>query len=114
MPRTAAETANILSNLYDENFANGSFEPFRISWPQLRSISAVTRLDDYFLKNIARELSGNERTLIPFDDFLLVVAEDDLSHYRKVPGRLLEQYLPDIQKAFLQNEDVPADEVEDE
>lgn len=94
MVRTTTETATILSDLYDENFANDSYEPFRITWPQLRSLAAVSRLDDSCLKDINTTLSETGHWLIPFDDFFLVVREHDLAHFRMVPDRVLEQYLP--------------------
>jgi hypothetical protein len=81
MKRTAAETAHILSALYDETFGRDSFEPFRITWPQLRSLAAVRRLNDTFLKDVSEELSESERCLIPFNEFLLVTGQQDLSHY---------------------------------
>ena len=99
MARTAAVTANILSDLYDETFGRDSFEPFRITWPQLRSLAAVPRLNDNYLNDISVALSETERTLIPFNEYLLVVSEQDFSHYRMVPDRLLEQYLPDARQA---------------
>ncbi|MDD2899550.1 MAG: hypothetical protein PHI31_12660 [Desulfuromonadaceae bacterium] len=98
MPRSAAETARILSDLYDENFATDSYEPFRITWPQLRSLGAVPRLDDAYLKDLNTTLSESGHSLLPFDEFFLVVKERDLAHYRMVPDRFLEQYLPDDSK----------------
>lgn len=95
MTRTAAETAHILSALYDETFGRDSFEPFRITWPQLRSLAAVRRLNDNYLKDISEALAESERCLIPFNEFLLVTGQQDLSHYRMVPDRLLEKLLPD-------------------
>jgi len=94
MARTATETARILSDLYDENFAKDTYEPFRITWPQLRSLGAVPKLDNAYLKDINTTLSESGHSLIPFDDFFLVAREQDLAHYRIVPDRFLEQYLP--------------------
>jgi len=110
MARTAAETANILSDLYDENFGRDEFEPFRISWPQLRSLSAVPRLSDDYLKEISVALSETDRTLIPCNDFLLITSEQDLSHYRMVPDRLLEQHLPDPNQIAEKDSDMYEDE----
>lgn len=64
MARTADETASILSDLYDETFGRDSFEPFRITWPQLRTLAAVPRLNDNFLKEVSETLSETEHTLI--------------------------------------------------
>lgn len=114
MARTAAETATILSDLYDENFANDSVEPFRISWPQLRSLAAVPRLDDSYLKEVNIALSESGPCLIPFDDFFLIARPQDVAHFRKVPGRVLEQYLPDAEEhGGDEHEGKDADESED-
>ncbi|MEI6208852.1 MAG: hypothetical protein WCP20_18900 [Desulfuromonadales bacterium] len=37
--------------------------------------------------------SKTDYGLIPFDDFLLFAKVSDLSHYRVVPDRILEQFL---------------------
>jgi hypothetical protein len=95
MARTAEETANILSDLYDENFRNESYEAFRITWPQLRSLAAVPCLNDKFLKEVSDILIESKYCLIPFNDFLFIAEEQDLSQYRMVPDRILEKYLPD-------------------
>ncbi len=95
MARTATETATILSDLYDETFANDPFEPYRITWPQLRSLAALPRLNDAYQKDIATTLSETGHTLIPCDDFFLIAKEHDLAHFRMLPDRVLEQYLPD-------------------
>lgn len=112
MARTAAETATILSDLYDEDFANDSYEPFRITWPQLRSLAAVPRLDDTYQKVLNTTLSESGHSLIPFDNFFLVVKEHDLAHYRMVPDRLLEQYLPVEQKETESSDDEDSDDDE--
>jgi len=96
MARSAAETANILSNLFDENFNHDDAEPFRITWPQLRSLSGVSRLSDSYIKDINTALSESRGDiLLPLNNFLLVTRERDLEHFRSVPDKLLEQYLPD-------------------
>jgi len=94
MARTAAATARILSDLYDETFRSETFEPYRITWPQLRSLAGVSRLEKSFLKEVSDALNEDDHCLIPFDDFLFFAAGGDLSHYRMVPDRLLEQHLP--------------------
>lgn len=96
MARTAEETATILSELFNENFNQDYAEPFRITWPQLRALSGVSRLSDTYLKAINIALSENsEDFLIPLNNFLLVTRERDLEHYRSLPDRLLEQHLAD-------------------
>ena len=111
MARTAEETASILNELYDENFKNDYAEPFRITWPQLRSLAAVTRLVDTYLKDINTSLSECGQYLIGFDEFFLVARERDLEHFRMVPDRLLEQYLPDGEDAG-ESEDDSDDDLE--
>lgn len=111
MARTAAETATILSDLYNENFAQDSYEPFRITWPQLRSLGAVPRLTDAYLKDLNTTLSESGHSLIPLDEFLLVVKEQDLAHYRMVPDRVLEQYLPD-ETVEIEDDDSDDDDIE--
>ena len=46
MARTAVETAGILSKLFDQNFGQDYSEPYRITYPQLRSLAAVPRLNE--------------------------------------------------------------------
>lgn len=97
MARTAVETANILSDLYDEDFRNESCEAFRITWPQLRSLAAVPRLDNTFLKEVSDVLAESDYCLIPFNDFLFFAEDRDLSQYRMVPDRIIEKFLPEIE-----------------
>lgn len=96
MARTAAETATTLSTLYDEFYGQDSFVPFRITWPQLRTLAAVPRLEESYIKEInTMFLENGQKTLIPLNNYLLVVRDWDMNDYRMVPDRLLEQYLPD-------------------
>ena len=94
MERTAEETASILISIYDESFANESYNHFRIGWPELRSIAGVARLTDEYLWEINQTLNESSYFLIPFDNFLLVALESDVSHVRAVPPRIVEDYLP--------------------
>jgi len=95
MTRTAEETARILSKLFHLSFDQDYDEPYRLTWPQLRSLAAVPRLSDAFLKEINAELSEYGRTLIVLNNSLLIARENDLDHYRLVPDRILEEFLPD-------------------
>ncbi|MEI6703629.1 MAG: hypothetical protein WCL71_08850 [Deltaproteobacteria bacterium] len=110
MSRTAEETASILTELYDENFKNDYAEPFRITWPQLRSLAAVSRLVDTYLKDINTSLSEYGQSLIPFDEFFLVARERDLEHFRMVPDRLLEQHFPDGKENAGESDDYSDDD----
>jgi len=112
MARTAAETASVLSDLYDENFGSDSYEPFRITWPQLRSLAAVPRLTDNYLKGLHADLTENGKALVTLDEFFLIVREKDLAHYRQLPDRLLEQYLPDDANAVEETDGTEDDDVE--
>lgn len=95
MARTAQETAKVLSDIYDESFANDSFEQFQIGWPELRSIAGVPKLTTVYLNQVNSHLCNLEMLLVVCDSFLLVARQQDLSHARTVPDRLVEQYLPD-------------------
>jgi len=93
MARSSVQTASILSELYNETFANDSYEPFRISWSDLRGIAGVTKLYPGYLHKVNQSLSESGNSLIQFDNFLLVTQENNVSHIRLVPPRIVEQYL---------------------
>lgn len=95
MARSAANTARILSCFYDETFANDSCEAFRINWSDLRGIAGVTKLTDGYLRRINLELNDSGYTMITFDNYLVVVQENDLAHIRLVPPRIVEEHLFD-------------------
>ena len=95
MARTAEETASILIGLYDESFAGDSFRPFRINWPELRSLAGIARLTDEYLWEVDLELKESGYFLLPLDNFVLVALESDFSYIRAIPPRIVEQYLPD-------------------
>lgn len=107
MARSVIETANILSDIYHETFKNDYSEKFCITWPQLRSIMGVPRLKIDLVTEINNTLAEPGFVLIPFDDYLLVAAQTDFIDVRKVPDRIVEQYVAD-------GEDEPEDEDEDE
>ena len=92
--RTAEETASILISLYDESFAGDNFSPFRINWPELRSLAGIARLTDEYLWELDQELKESGYFLFPLDNYVLVALESDFSHIRAVPPRIVEQYLP--------------------
>ncbi len=97
MARTAVETANTLSDLYDETFANESFEMYRIAWSDLRALSGVRKLTTDYLGAVTNALNETGVYLIPFNNFLAVLREEDMMHIRSVPPRLTEQALPDAE-----------------
>lgn len=109
MARTAQETARVLSKIYDESFANDSYEQFQIGWPELRSIAGVSKLTRAYLSGVSGHLLlDHEMLIVVCDSFLLVARQQDLSHARTVPPRLVEQYLPDDED----DEDFEVDEEE--
>jgi len=95
MARTATKTASILSKLYEEGFSSDSYEPFSITWADLRGIAGVARLNGRYLNEIDQALNDTGHTLIKFDNFLVVVRENDMKHFRLVPPRVVEEFLYD-------------------
>ncbi|MDD2899558.1 MAG: hypothetical protein PHI31_12700 [Desulfuromonadaceae bacterium] len=95
MARTSAETATILSELYNETFARDSYEKFRITWSQLRLLSGTPKLTDNYLLAVNQVLGESGYTLVPLDDFLIMAQHTDFSDLRAVPDRIIERYLPD-------------------
>ena len=93
MARAAAETASILTEIYNEDFCSGEGEPFRLGWDQLRGIAGVERLSDELIARIGKRMLDAGYVLVPFDNFLLVGMEHDYRGTRKVPARLVESYL---------------------
>jgi hypothetical protein len=93
MARTAAETASILRDIYDEEFSGDESEPYQIGWDQLRGIAGVERLTDDIIANIGKYMLDSGYALVPFDNFLLVGMETNYRRTRKLPGRLAEAYL---------------------
>ena len=111
MARTAQETAKALSDIYDESFANDSYEQFQIGWPELRSLAGLPKLTTSYLNQVDEQLRESGMLLIICDSFILVAREQDLSHARSVPARMVESYLPDDGDDDLE---VDEDEVNDE
>lgn len=95
MVRTAEDTAKILIGLFNRQFDQDYGAPFRIGWPQLRSLVGVSRLTDTLLKDINSALSEFGQTLIPLNNSLLVAGEDDFDHYRMIPDKIVEELIPD-------------------
>ena len=99
MVHSATATALNLSKLYEETFAGNFEEPFRITWPELRMMAGLSKLTDSFIDEISLDLSGHDLFLLPFNNFFLVARERDIRKYRRVPGRLLEQFMYDADEA---------------
>jgi hypothetical protein len=113
MARTAEETASILTILYGEQFNQESYEPFRITWPQLRFLADIPLLSDMYLKDVNNELSKTDYNLTTCGNFLVVAMDQDLANYRTLPDRLLEKCLYEIENVELGDDDLE-DEDEDE
>ncbi|HIJ87496.1 MAG TPA: hypothetical protein HPP97_07380 [Desulfuromonadales bacterium] len=113
MARTATKTASILSELYEETFSSDSFEPFRITWADLRGIAGVARLNDRYLNEIDQALNDTGHTLIAFDNFLVVARENDMTHFRLVPPRVVEEFLYDEEEEDDDFDDDDEDDLED-
>ena len=92
MARTARQTANILTELYDESFANDAIEQFRIRWADLRGIAGVEKLGTGYVRAINHALNRSGYLLITLDNYLVVTQESDLDQIRLVPPRIVEQY----------------------
>ena len=93
MARTAAETASILREIYDEEFNGDESEPYQIGWDQLRGIVGVERLTDDFLTEVSKLMLDSGYVLVPLDNSLLVGMQANYQRARKVPARLIETYL---------------------
>lgn len=105
MARTARQTAEILTELYDESFANDSYEQFRITWADLRGVAGVEKLTTDYLRSINRSLNRSSYNLITLDNFLVVTQESDLESIRLVPPRIAEQYRFEEEDDELDDED---------
>ena len=79
--------------MYDESFANDSYEQYRIAWADLRGIAGVERLTAGYLRRINRLLNKSGYLLISLDNFLVVSQESDMEAIRLLPPRVAEQYL---------------------
>ena len=98
MARTATKTASILTDLYGETFTTDFSEPIFINWPDLRGIAGVAKLTDQHLCQIIHALNDFGYTLWIFDNFLVFLGvnqKSDLSRFRIVAPRFVEQYLYD-------------------
>jgi len=107
MARTATQTARTLISMYEERFANESYNQFRITWPELRAITGAAKLTDAYLHEVNQALNKSDFALISFANFLVVTLEWDLTHIRTVPPRIFEQYLPGPDDDDESNEQLP-------
>jgi hypothetical protein len=99
MAHTTEETAVNLSKLYEETFAGDYEEPFRLTWPELRMMAGVSKLTDTYISAVSSDLAEHNLFLLPFNNCFLVAREGDIRRFRRVPGKLLEQFLFDADAA---------------
>ena len=120
MAYTEFKTARILSELYQVTFGNNSYEPYRITWADLRGIAGVSKLTDQYLRETDLALNEFGYTLIKFDNFLMVTQESDMTAIRLVPPRIVEEYLYEeeedegLEECESDDDDDDYDEDEDE
>jgi hypothetical protein len=112
MKRTAQEVANILTSIYGETFSNDQFEPYRLGWSDLRALAGGVKLKRGFIGGINEALEESNYALVPFESFLVVIADRDFKATRKLTGRLLEKSLPDEEESIDKDDD--CDEIEDD
>lgn len=110
MTRTSEATAKILSDLYEETFSRESYEPFRITWPQLRSIAGVAKLSEAIIKEINAALADTDYCLLALNECLLFTKESDLDRYRLVSDRMVEERLPDADNEIDDDDDFDDDD----
>ena len=72
MARTAKETAGTLIRIYEDRFANESYNQFRVTWPELRAIAGVTKLNNDYLCEVNQAFNKSNHALISLANFLVV------------------------------------------
>lgn len=107
MVRTAKQTAEALTTIYNEEFRHESMEGFVVTWPDFRALAGGRRIDKTFLADINRVLASDNYVVAPFERFLAIVSESDLSGLRKARGRIIEQYMPE------EDEDIEIGDLDD-
>jgi len=93
MARMAISTAKALIDMYQEDFRTEGMELFRITWPQLRTVAGVAKLDQEYLTELVEALRADKYALIQFEDYFVVASEFDFMHDRMVPDSVVENYI---------------------
>ena len=119
MARTAQETANILMDLYNDEFGGDYIEPFRLTWEQLRGIAGKDRITGEYLAELGETLLDEDFALLTFNNIFIVAKEQDFSATRALPARLAERNLfveedGDNDDIEIDDDDELEDEVEEE
>lgn len=93
MARMAFSTAKALIDMYQEDFRTEGMELFRITWPQLRTVAGVAKLDQEYLTELVEALRAYKYVLVQFEDYFVVASEFDFMHDRTVPDSVVENYI---------------------
>ena len=104
MERNVYELADTLKGLYQETFRGRDCESYRMSWVDLRMLAGVKKVTNTLIAEINEVLTDEDYALTPFNDFFIFSNKDDWDCVRKLPGRFLENCLPDA----------PGDDAEDD
>ncbi len=89
--KKAIKLSNILGEIYSENFKGEWDEKYEISWGDLRTLAGGS-LPESLLCEVSRLQAENGFVLVPMEDVLVVAMEGELS-CRRVPGRIVNHYL---------------------
>ena len=109
----ANKLSKILGDIYSENFKGEWDEQYEISWADLRALAAGS-LPESLLSEVIRLQAEKGFVLVPMANVLVVAMEADLS-CRRVPGRIVNQYLNQMaEEDGADDEDREADDEEEE
>lgn len=122
--KKAIKLSNILGEIYSENFKGEWDEQYEISWENLRTLAGGS-LPEPLLREVGRLQAENGFVLVPMEDVLVVAMEGELS-CRRVPGRVVNHYLNQMEEDDVaddgdeeqeaednEDEDQDSDEIED-
>lgn len=92
----AIKLSNILGEIYSENFKGEWDEQYEISWEDLRALAGGS-LPDSLQQEVTKLLAENGFVLVPMEDVLVVAMEGELS-CRRVPGRIVNHFLNQMEE----------------
>lgn len=95
MARSPKQTAAVLEELYPEQFGRDEHVSYRISWPELRGITGLPRLFLRYVSMVDKALRANGYVLVTFDNYFLIVGDQEFDHERMAPQRIVEPYIFD-------------------
>lgn len=99
----AIKLSNILGEIYSENFKGEWDEQYEISWEDLRTLAGGS-LPDSLLQEVIKLQAENGFVLVPMEDVLMLAMEGELS-CRRVPGRIVNQYLNQMEEDVVASDD---------